>query len=97
MQQLNSCITSGYQLKHAEKAAKNTQAMDNELGLEWKMAEKTKEEWEKIITFSNDNDIDTHVYEGYIKRLLQNQTVNKKGLTHLDDLIKRITKDGFKA
>ena len=96
-EQLNSCITSSYQLKHAEKAAKKTQAIDNEIGLEAEFYEKTKEEWEKIINFSNANGIDTHLHEEYIKKIQNGQAVNNIILTRLDDLIKKITKDGFKA
>jgi len=95
--QLNSCITSSYQLKHAEKAAKKTQAIDTEIGLEAEFYEKTKEEWGEIINFSNANGIDTHLHEEYIRKIQNGQAVNNIILTRLDDLIKKITKDGFKA
>ena len=79
------------------KRQKKTQAIDNEIGLEKEFYEKTKEEWEKIINFSKANDIHTHLHEEYIKKIQGGQTVSKIILTRLDELIKKITKDGFKA
>ena len=96
VQQLNSCITSGYQLKQAEKAAKKTQAIDNELELEIEMLSKEATEWDRIIKYSNDNNIETHVHERYVSQIKNHGSVNKAGLIQLKELINEITELGYK-